>query len=82
MVRLESFETWEIVRLSEDTSFWLQSRISTVNVTVEPVAAGTGDAGETSEYQKFGTPDAVVQLEFPEAFPEPVLVNVMLGLLL
>ena len=52
----------------------------TVKVTVEPVLAETGDAGETSEYQKFGTPFAVVQLGFPLEFPELVLVNATLGL--
>ena len=57
--------------------FLLQSCILTVSVTVEPVAAEIGDAGENSEYQKFGTPFAVEQLEFPE-----LPVNVMLGLLL
>ncbi len=45
IVKLESFEVWEIVMLSDDTVFLLQSRISTVKVTVEPVFAVTGDAG-------------------------------------
>ena len=79
MVRPESFEVWVIVRLSEETLFLLQSFILTVKVTVEPVLAETGDAGETSEYQKLGVPEPVVQLEFPEAV-EPALVKVTLGL--
>jgi hypothetical protein len=78
-VRLESFEVWEKVRLSEDTLFLPQSFILTVNVTVEPVLAETGDTGDTSEYQKFGVPEPVVQLGFPEAV-ELVLVKVTLGL--
>ena len=79
-VRLESFEVWENVRLSDETLFLPQSCMLTVKVTVEPVAAATGDDGETSEYQKFGTPFAVVQFGFPLEFPELVLVNVTLGL--
>ena len=53
-----------------------QSWMLTVSVTVEPVAAEMGEFGETSEYQKFGMPVAVVQLEFPE----PLLLKVTLGL--
>ena len=75
-VRLESLEVWEKVKLSDETLFLLQSFILTVSVTVEPVLAEMGDAGETSEYQKFETPEAVVQLEFPEI----VLVKLTLGL--
>jgi len=53
-VRLESLEVCASVKLSDETSLWLQSFMSTVSVTVEPVAAEMGDAGETSEYQKLG----------------------------
>jgi hypothetical protein len=79
-VKLESLEVCEIVKLSEETLFLLQSCILAVSVTVEPVAAEIGDVGETSEYQKFGTPLTVVQLVLPEE--PPLLLNVMLGLLL
>lgn len=81
-IRLESFEVWEKVRLSEDTLFLPQSFILTVSVTVEPVLAEMGDVGDTSEYQKFGVPEAVVQLGFPVEVPEPMLVKVILGFLL
>ncbi len=60
--------------------FLPQSWMLTVSVTVEPVAAEIGEFGETSEYQKFGTPLAVAQWAFPEELP--LLLNVMLGLLL
>ena len=78
-VRLESLDVWVSFKLSDETLFLPQSCILTVNVTVEPVLAVTGEAGETSEYQKLATPEPVVQLGFPELLP--VLVNVMLGLL-
>ena len=74
-------EVWVIVRLSEETLFLPQSFMLTVSVTVEPVLAVIGEVGETSEYQKFGTPLAVVQLEFPLVFPPLLLlVKVTLGL--
>ena len=73
IVRLESLEVWEKVKLSDETLFLLQSFILTVSVTAEPVLAEMGDVGETTEYQKFATPEAVVQLGFPEALFEKVI---------
>ena len=80
IVRLESLEIWVIVRLSEETLFLPQSCILTVSVTVEPVLAVIGDVGENPEYQKFGTPLAVVQFEFPLELLVLLLVKVTLGL--
>lgn len=61
---------------SDETGFWLQSRMMTANVTVDPAAADTGDAGYTSEYQGLGSPPTVVQW----ALPALLLPKVMLGL--
>lgn len=73
-VKLESFEVWENDRVSETGAvFLLQSRRVTENVTVEPVAAEMGEAGYTSEYQEFGVPEPVLQLEFPELLPEKTM---------
>ena len=73
----ESLEVWEIVRFSlPATVFLLQSFMFTEKATEDPVPAVTGEAGSTWEYQKFGTPAAVVQLEFPEV----LLVKVITGL--
>lgn len=61
--------------VSEETGFLLQSRITT-SICCDPVVVDTGGLGYTSEYQPLGVPPAVVQLEFPDALLE----NVMLGL--
>jgi hypothetical protein len=76
---LGSPELNEIFKVSViEVSLLKQSRISTVNVTVEPTTAVIvgSETGYTSENHEFGTPAAVVQLEFPEL----LLVNVTLGL--
>lgn len=43
--KLESLEVWEIVRLSFDTAFLLQSRMVTVKVADEPVFTVVEDGG-------------------------------------
>ena len=50
--------------------------MSTRNITACPTVEDGGDEGETSVYQKFGSPEEVVQLGFPVV----LLIKVIEGL--